>query len=149
MRRIWRLCAFFVVIVAHAVRLQIRMIRATDEERSMLAAKGQQAGSHALCKLLGVKVQLTDPLPEEGAMLAVSNHLSLLDPFVLSSQMPVSFAAKAEIEKWPVIGWICRLVGVIFVVRERRMETNRFVEQVQTRIRDGIRVPGFSGRNNR
>lgn len=143
MRRIWRLAAFFVIIVAHAVRLQLKVWRTDDGQRSMLAARGQQKGTQALCKLLGIRVEIEGELPEDGAMLAVSNHLSLLDPFVLAANMPVSFAAKAEIAKWPIIGWICKLVGVIFVVRERRMETGRFVDQVQSRIREGIRVLVF------
>ena len=143
MRRIWRFCAFFVVIVSQALRLQLKMFRAGGDNRTQFAASGQQRGASALCRVLGVDVRMQGEIPSGGAILAVSNHLSLLDPFILSSQMPVSFAAKAEIANWPVIGWICRLCGVIFVVRERRMETGRFVEQVQNRIREGIRVLVF------
>ena len=143
MRRIWRFFFFFVTIIAHSVRLRRRLVGVPEEERAMYAARGQQKGAEALCRVLGVKVRLSGELPEQGAMLAVCNHLSFLDPLILSSKMPVSFAAKAEIENWPVIGWIARLVGVIFVVRERRMETSRFVDQVQDRIREGIRVLVF------
>ena len=62
----------------------------------MVKAKRQRRATHKLCELLNIEVRLKGEIPEDGAMLAVCNHLGLLDPFILSSQMPVAFAAKAE-----------------------------------------------------
>jgi 1-acyl-sn-glycerol-3-phosphate acyltransferase len=46
------------------------------------------------------------------------NHLSFLDIILLLSIFPVRFLAKAEIAKWPFIGWIARAVDTVFVNRE-------------------------------
>lgn len=143
MRRTWQLIRFFSLMVRSAISLRFALRKVPADGHPMFKANAQRRATAKLCKLLGVEVRMQGEVPTDGAMLAVSNHLGLLDPFILSSQMPVAFAAKAEIAEWPVIGWICKLVGVIFVKRERRMETGRFVENVQERIREGIRVLVF------
>jgi 1-acyl-sn-glycerol-3-phosphate acyltransferase len=76
-------------------------------------------------------------------MIVVANHHGLLDPWILASVLPVAFAAKAEMGTWPVMGWICRTVGIIFVERSRRMATSRFVEQLRETLRAGVRVLVF------
>ncbi len=143
MRRIWRLIRFFVTMVAHAVRLRFSQRDVEQNVLPLFKADRQRKATYNLCTQLGVEIRMKGEIPKEGAMLAVSNHLGLLDPFLLSSQMPVAFAAKAEIAEWPIVGWVCKLVGVIFVKRERRMQTGMFVDQVQARIREGIRVLVF------
>ena len=49
-----------------------------------------------------------------GAQLVVANHISWLDIQLLHSVSMMSFVAKAEIEKWPVVGLhgFCRRDGV-------------------------------------
>ncbi len=143
MRRIWRLLRFFATMITHAIHLRIVQRKVEPAAQPLFKANRQRKATDRLCRQLGVQVILKGEIPKDGAMLAVSNHLGLLDAFILSSQMPVAFAAKAEVADWPVIGWVCKLVGVIFVKRERRMQTGMFVEQVQERIREGIRVLVF------
>ena len=134
---------FLSTMVGQAVRLRMSQYDVQSVELPLFKANKQRFAAQKMCRHLGVEVRLKGTIPDDGAMLAVSNHLGLLDPFILSSQMPVAFAAKAEIADWPIIGWICRLVGVIFVKRERRMQTSVFVDHVQERIREGIRVLVF------
>ena len=143
MGRVWRMLRFFSTMVLEAIRLRRAQKGVSESDRPMFKANWQKQATRKLCRQLGIEVRVKGEIPETGAMLAVSNHLGLLDPFILSSEMPVAFAAKAEIGNWPVIGPICELVGVIFVKRERRMQTGMFVEQVQDRIREGIRVLVF------
>lgn len=143
MRRIWRLIRFSFVIVWRTFLLDLKLRGVDEKDRALFRAKKQQAACAKLCRVLGVEVRVKGKVQSEGTMLAISNHLGLLDTLVLASQVPVVFAAKAEIVNWPVIGWICRVVGVIFVKRERRMQTGIFVEEVQSRLRQGVRVLVF------
>ena len=76
-------------------------------------------------------------------MLCVSNHMGVLDPLVLGSQMPMCIVGKAELGSWPFIGWVCRTYGLLFVDRERRTSTQNFVEEVQGRLKDGVSVLVF------
>ncbi len=143
MGRVWRMLRFFSTMIVEAIRLRRAQRKVDSESKPLFKANWQRKATAKLCKQLGVEVRVKGEIPQEGAMLAVSNHLGILDPFILSSSMPVAFAAKAEIGNWPIIGAICELVGVIFVKRERRMQTGVFVEQVQNRIKEGIRVLVF------
>jgi len=50
-----------------------------------------------VCRVLGVRVELSGNPPGQGPLLIVSNHVSWLDIVVLSSVAPVSFVAKKEV----------------------------------------------------
>jgi 1-acyl-sn-glycerol-3-phosphate acyltransferase len=58
-------------------------------------------------------------VPREGGVLIVSNHLGLLDPLALGTELPrrLYILAKAEMFSWPVVGWAARKVDVIPVRR--------------------------------
>ncbi|NJN53866.1 MAG: hypothetical protein HC804_03375 [Anaerolineae bacterium] len=45
------------------------------------------------------------------------NHVSYLDILVLLSVTPVSFLAKDEVRRMPLIGWIAKAIGCVFVER--------------------------------
>jgi 1-acyl-sn-glycerol-3-phosphate acyltransferase len=47
-------------------------------------------------------------------MLIVANHSSWLDILVLSSLGHLHFVSKAEIARWPLIGTVAKVAGVIF-----------------------------------
>ncbi|QXD15863.1 1-acyl-sn-glycerol-3-phosphate acyltransferase [Rhodocaloribacter litoris] len=143
MRRLWRLLRFTVSILSRTGWLWLSVRFVPEARRPLYRARVQQRACRVFCCILGVRVTVRGTLPRHHAVLAVSNHLGLLDPWILASQMPLAFVAKAEMARWPVVGWICRTVGIIFVERERRMATKAFVEQVQSRLREGVRVLVF------
>ncbi len=61
------------------------------------------------------------PLPESGAALLVSNHVSGLDPLLLiaASRRPLRFViAREEYERWG-LKWLLRAVGCIPIERSR------------------------------
>jgi 1-acyl-sn-glycerol-3-phosphate acyltransferase len=69
-----------------------------------------------LCGLLGMRIQ-THGQPMEGSALRVCNHVSWTDIPILAAGLPLRFLAKREVASWPLIGWIARQVGTIFVKR--------------------------------
>lgn len=68
-----------------------------------------------LCRALGVRVVLHGQ-PAPGALL-VANHISWLDIPLLGAQADVVFLSKAEVRRWPLIGWFARLAGTLFIER--------------------------------
>ncbi len=50
----------------------------------------------------------------------VANHSSWLDIFALNAAARVYFVAKAEVARWPAIGWLARATGTVFIRRETR-----------------------------
>ncbi|SFK61530.1 lyso-ornithine lipid acyltransferase [Shimia haliotis] len=58
------------------------------------------------------------PMTHRGAVVA--NHSSWLDIFTLNARKNVYFVSKAEVAKWPGIGWLARATGTVFINRDRR-----------------------------
>lgn len=96
----------------------------------------------AAARLLGVRTEVRGT-PEVGVGLAVANHLSYLDIFVLGSLFPTVFVAKAEIARWPLFGGIARLAGTVFVRRDSRRALHELGERIAATIDRGITVTLF------
>jgi len=72
-----------------------------------------------VCRLAGIRVRVHGaPLAPRGSLL-VANHVSYMDVLAIGSLGDISFVAKGEVARWPVIGNLARLVGTIFATRER------------------------------
>ncbi len=118
--------------------------RLSPAQRPLYRARRLQEGCQILCRLMGIAVRASGPsLPEGRPSLLVANHFSALDPIVLATCWPVAFVGKAELARWPLIGWLCRTYGVLFVERARRTRSLTFVRQVQERIKAGVPVMVF------
>jgi 1-acyl-sn-glycerol-3-phosphate acyltransferase len=63
-------------------------------------------------------------------VLMAANHQSWLDIVALGSATGGSFIAKSEIDRWPLVGWLARQAGAIFVAREARGEARDQVDTV-------------------
>jgi 1-acyl-sn-glycerol-3-phosphate acyltransferase len=78
-------------------------------------------------RILGMGFSTTgDLMRERGAVVA--NHSSWLDIFALNARKRIYFVSKAEVAKWPGIGWLARATGTVFIERNPR----RAREQTQT-----------------
>ena len=72
----------------------------------------------------------------------VPNHGSWLDILTLFSAGDVHFVAKSEVAKWPVIGWLARQVGTLFIER-RRSQAGTHQGVLRKRLVDGVRLCFF------
>lgn len=55
--------------------------------------------------------------PSPTGVLWASNHISWVDIPVIGSIIPTFFLSKAEIGKWPVIGWLATTANTLFISR--------------------------------
>jgi 1-acyl-sn-glycerol-3-phosphate acyltransferase len=78
-----------------------------------------------------------------GNLLIVANHISWLDIFVLNALQPARFVAKAELRRWPVVGWLSKSVGTVFVERARRRHTGSVNRDTAAALRRGDVVAIF------
>ena len=101
--------------------------------------------SRRLLSILGVGIQVegTQPARGESASLIVANHVSWLDIFVLNAILPTRFIAKSEVRDWPLIGWLCRRVGTIFIERAMRHDAAAVNRRVAALLEQGICVSLF------
>ena len=71
------------------------------------------------CNIVGLKVAVEGE-PAEGPVLMVANHVSWLDILLLASVANPRFLSKAEIRKWPLIGWAGQQIDTLFIQRGQR-----------------------------
>jgi lyso-ornithine lipid O-acyltransferase len=77
----------------------------------------------AVCWTLGIKVQVRGQPSTTVPTLFVANHISYLDIEVMSTILPASFVARADMANWPFFGWLAKLQRSVFV--ERRAGATR------------------------
>ncbi len=68
---------------------------------------------------LGLRMEM-EGNPHLGPCLYVGNHITYIDPIVLLMHVDAKVVAKAEISKWPLVGYGASMVGTIFVKREKK-----------------------------
>jgi len=93
---------------------------------------------------VGIRVEGTHPASHgEIASLIVANHISWLDIFVLNAIQSTRFIAKSEVRGWPLIGWLCRRSGTIFIERALRHDAASVNRRVAALLEQGVSVSLF------
>ena len=98
--------------------------------------------ARGLLAILGVRVELRGTLPR-APFLLVSNHLSYVDVFVIQSQLSSLFLAKSEVAGWPLMGFLARSTGTLFVDRERKADLPRVIAVIEDALGRGHGVTVF------
>lgn len=75
--------------------------------------------------------------PPAAPFFLVSNHLSYLDVILYQTQMPCVFVAKSEVAHWPVVGWLARAIGTLFINRRSRRDVVRVNQEIQQALTSG------------
>jgi len=95
-----------------------------------------------ILRALGVSWNASGETPKSGAV--VCNHLSYLDILVFAAHRPFIMVAKSEVSEWPLIGWLTRQAGTVFVVRGGGPTTYPAVNQAMAEaFRSGLPVLFF------
>ena len=95
-------------------------------------------------RLMGVKIRIHGMPLTTGPRLFLSNHVSWLDIVALSTVLPVSFVARADVASWPIFGLFAKLQQTVFVDRTRKMATKSAVGRVAERFRRGEAILLFA-----
>lgn len=80
--------------------------------------------------------------PLAGLGAQVANHQSWLDIFVLASASRVTFVSKAEVRRWPAMGWMAAIAGTVFISR-RRADSAAQQEVLRGRLEAGDTLAFF------
>lgn len=84
----------------------------------------------AVARALRMKIAV-EGAPPKAPFFLVSNHLSYVDIIALASQLDCVFVSKSEVRDWPIIGLLCRSMGIIFIDRERRADIPRVIGLIE------------------
>lgn len=116
LRLTFRLTLFVLFLLACALTLLLLRLGDALWRHRLDRTRPAQLYLRVLCRLMGVRVKLHGQ-PGSGTRLLVCNHVSWFDIPVLASCMPLRFLAKQEIASWPVVGWMGRQIGTLFIQR--------------------------------
>jgi 1-acyl-sn-glycerol-3-phosphate acyltransferase len=92
---------------------------------------------------IGIQIEGHQPTRGEGGCLIVANHVSWLDIFVLNAIHPSRFIAKSEVRGWPIIGWLSRRSGTIFIERAMRQDASLINQRVSLLLGQGACIGLF------
>ena len=78
------------------------------------------------------------------ATLLVANHVSWLDIAAMHAVCPQArFVSKADVRRWPLLGWLIGAAGTLFIERERKRDALRVVHQMAEALAAGDMVAVF------
>lgn len=92
--------------------------------------------------MLGIRTIVYGELPTVQGLI-VANHRSYFDPIVIVSQIHAYPVGKKEVESWPLIGYICKISGVIFVARDCQESRQKTCEKIKNTLNKGYSVINF------
>lgn len=100
-----------------------------------------QQWSVKLLEIVQVQVDSAGPPPHRG--LVVMNHISWLDVFVLNAVAPSRFVSKAEVARWPLVGYLVSRSGTLYIERTRKTAARRTNHLISEALAGGDRVAVF------
>lgn len=83
--------------------------------------------------LSGIKIKKHGDLVKKRPLLVVCNHISLFEIATFPVAFGGSFIAKKEVESWPLVGWVSKKFGVIFIDR-RPSHAKEALKTVQEQV---------------
>lgn len=100
--------------------------------------------SKAALIIIGINVvrkDLTGTLPDRS--LIISNHLSYMDIFIISSEFPTCFVTSVEMKNTFFLGHLCMLGGCLFVDRKNRRNIHKEIRELTHALRHKLNVVVF------
>jgi lyso-ornithine lipid O-acyltransferase len=90
----------------------------------------------------GARVRTTGT-PITRNVLFIANHLSWMDILVLAGRTGTAFVAKADMESWPVLGWMANQNNTVYVKRDNRATAHAQASSLQDALLTGQPVTLF------
>jgi 1-acyl-sn-glycerol-3-phosphate acyltransferase len=125
--------------VLHGMAVMTRFPRLSPAQR----AERIRWWSAGLVRAVGLQLQVQGQ-PRAGATLLVANHVSWLDIAAIHAAAPhARFVSKADVLAWPLLGWLIRNAGTLFIERERKRDAVRVVHAMAEALQQGQAVAVF------
>lgn len=86
-------------------------------------------------KLFSMEIRL-EGNPPQPPFFIVSNHLSYLDIPIYSAFINTTFVSKAEVKEWPIVGFMAKTLGILFIDRKKRSDVQRVNNLIAQNVND-------------
>jgi lyso-ornithine lipid O-acyltransferase len=90
----------------------------------------------------GLRIRI-EGRPLSSHVLFLSNHVSWLDILVMAGATGATFVSKAEVARWPMVGWLASLNETIFVERSEKRGVHGQANALRTALASGRAVALF------
>lgn len=135
-----RLLYFVFSTLWHTVEFGIATIQGRSRQEAGIILRRKWL-SHVPSRL-GIELKLKG-IPHHDTCLFVANHIGYIDPFAVLMHVNASVVAKAEILRWPFVGFASYLVGTIFVDRDVKDSRFRAADMIRKSLEEGTSVLVF------
>ncbi len=134
-RGIYRLFGFlfFTSVCIAEIILRV-LIQGKDVERAIHLRRKL---SIRLVRFLNVSCELKGVVPDKGT-LGVTNHRSYIDSICIFQHLDACPVVKAEIKRWPIVGFGLVHSGTVFVDRKSKESRKKTREQIADFVSRGI-----------
>ncbi len=92
--------------------------------------RAAKAWSKGVAHILAMRIRVIGT-PPEGAFLLVTNHLSYVDAILLLTQVRGFFIGREDTANWPLVKWVIRRSGTLFLNRDRRADVRRISDRME------------------
>ncbi|MET0269158.1 MAG: lysophospholipid acyltransferase family protein [Sphingomonas sp.] len=90
----------------------------------------------AAARAFGLRVRV-EGVPLDANVLYLANHVSWLDILALGGATGAAFVSKDDVARWPVVGWLARQAGTIFIQRQSRAEVRGQADALASALASG------------
>lgn len=91
-----------------------------------------------MLRICGMRIVVhNDGARLDASALVVGNHVSWLDIYAINAWRPTPFVSKAEVRRWPLIGWFAEKLDTVFIEREKRSDAKRIMHELAARLERG------------
>jgi 1-acyl-sn-glycerol-3-phosphate acyltransferase len=139
--RLWRAVIRLPVLLMTAViglplllLVQLPGLRDIGVAGQPLALRVQRRYARILLRVLGYRLRVHGELPDDPGLI-VANHISGFDIPVLHAVAPLWLVAKHDVRDWPLIGFMARSVGTIFIQRGSEASRKRAARRMAALLR--------------
>ena len=134
-RGIYRLVGFLTLTSICIIRILVHGVFNSKDIEHAIHLRRHLAVQ--LVRFLNVKCEVSGTIPTNG-ILGVTNHRSYLDSICIFQHLDACPVVKAEVAKWPIIGFGLRHSGTVFVDRESKESRRQTRQQIAEFVKQGI-----------
>ena len=119
-----------------------RFLRRAPRRHTAWRGRVVSRWARGVARLVGMRIAVkgTPPTPP---FVLVANHLSYFDVILLQTQLHATFVSKAAVKAWPVIGYMTRTAGTLFIDRTNRRDIFRINALIEEALANGDGVVFF------
>ena len=137
-----RLIAFIIFVSFFSVIFYFMSFFWSKETNSSKALQLRDFLIRGLNIILGIRTTIYGQKPTTQGLI-IANHRSYFDPLVIVNLIHAFPVGKKEVASWPLIGYICKISGVIFVDRKCSKSRQETAESIREVLAKGYSIINF------